>query len=85
MPILSILIPSITQRITTHLLPLVTELERQISQLENPDDVELVVFMDNKRRSIGHKRQGVLDLAKGLFIAYVDDDDKVIENRCIGR
>lgn len=77
MPILSILIPSITQRITTHLLPLVTELERQISQLENPDDVELVVFMDNKRRSIGHKRQGVLDLARGLFIAYVDDDDKV--------
>lgn len=77
MPILSILIPSITQRFTTHLLPLIIELERQINLLENPNDVELIVFMDNKRRSIGHKRQGVLDLAKGLFIAYVDDDDKV--------
>jgi hypothetical protein len=76
MPILSILIPSITQRFTTHLLSLIIELERQINLLENPNDVELIVFMDNKRRSIGHKRQGVLDLAKGLFIAYVDDDDK---------
>jgi glycosyltransferase involved in cell wall biosynthesis len=77
MPILSILIPSITQRFTTHLLSLIIELERQINLLENPNDVELIVFMDNKRRSIGHKRQGSLDLAKGLFIAYVDDDDKV--------
>ena len=79
MPILSILIPSITQRLTTHLLPLITELERQISNLSNPEDVELIVFTDNKRRSIGHKRQGALDLARGLFIAYVDDDDMVDE------
>ena len=77
MPILSILIPSITQRFTTHLLSLIIELERQINLLENPNDVELIVFMDNQRRSIGHKRQGALDLAKGLFIAYVDDDDMV--------
>jgi|694.fasta_scaffold70246_6 glycosyltransferase involved in cell wall biosynthesis len=77
MPILSILIPSITQRTISHLLPLISHLESQINDLENPDDVELIVFMDNKRRSIGHKRQGALDLAKGLFIAYVDDDDMV--------
>jgi glycosyltransferase involved in cell wall biosynthesis len=77
MPVLSILIPSITDRIYSHLIPLVEKLERQINRLDNPNDVEIVVFMDNKRRSIGHKRQGVLDMAKGLFIAYVDDDDTV--------
>jgi glycosyltransferase involved in cell wall biosynthesis len=77
MPILSVLIPSITQRIESHLLPLVSKLENQIARLSNPNDVELVIFTDNKRRSIGHKRQGVLDLARGLFIAYVDDDDTV--------
>lgn len=77
MPILSILIPSITQRLPFHLTPLIYELEKQISNLPNPDDVELIVFMDNQRRSIGHKRQGALDLARGLFIAYVDDDDTI--------
>lgn len=77
MPILSILIPSITQRVHSHLIPLIARLELQINSLYNPDDVELIVFTDNKRRSIGHKRQGALDLAKGLFIAYVDDDDSV--------
>ena len=76
MPKLSILIPSITKRIATHLLPLITELERQINDLPNPDDVELIIFTDNMRRTVGAKRQGALDMAKGLFIAYLDDDDK---------
>jgi glycosyltransferase involved in cell wall biosynthesis len=76
-PILSILIPSIPERIVSHLLPLITDLEKQINSLENPKDVEFIVFLDNKKRSIGFKRQGVLDLAKGLFISYVDDDDKI--------
>jgi len=76
MPKLSILIPSITKRIATHLIPLITELERQINALPNPDDVELIIFTDNMRRTVGAKRQGALDMAKGLFIAYLDDDDK---------
>jgi len=77
MPILSILIPSITQRTYSLLIPLVARLELQIDALKNPNDVELIVFADNKRRSIGHKRQGALDLARGLFVAYVDDDDTI--------
>lgn len=77
MPILSILIPSITQRTYSLLIPLIARLELQIDSLENPNDVELIIFTDNKRRSIGHKRQGALDLARGLFIAYVDDDDTI--------
>ena len=40
------------------------------------DDVEILVFLDNKKRSIGMKRQALLDIAKGTYVTWIDDDDK---------
>jgi len=39
--------------------------------------VEILVLGDNKARSVGLKRQSLLDIARGEFISFVDDDDKV--------
>lgn len=38
--------------------------------------VEILILSDNKHRSIGAKRQALLNLAQGEYIAFMDDDDK---------
>ena len=76
-PKLSILIHCVYNRVTNNMLPLFTKLEEQISKLDNPKDVEIMVLLDNKRRSIGYKRDALLKIARGDYVAYVDDDDIV--------
>jgi|688.fasta_scaffold02660_8 glycosyltransferase involved in cell wall biosynthesis len=46
---------------------------------DHPDIEHLVVF-DNRRRSIGLKRQACLDIARGDYIAFVDDDDAITDD-----
>ena len=36
------------------------------------------MLCDNKKRSIGMERQALLDVAKGDYVAFVDDDDDVV-------
>lgn len=74
---LSICIPSVPSRIEKYLIPLMNNINEQIDKLNNPKDVELLVFTDNKRRSIGMKRQSLLDIASGKYICFIDDDDQV--------
>lgn len=76
-PKLSILIPSIPSRVTTKMLSLYNNLEKQVEKLANPDDVEILVFLDNKRRSIGLKRDSLLSIARGNYVAFSDDDDLI--------
>jgi glycosyltransferase involved in cell wall biosynthesis len=47
---------------------------------EGGDEIEVLLLLDNKKRSIGAKRQALLDMAIGRFIAFVDDDDDVSED-----
>lgn len=76
-PILSILVPSIPRRVETGRLQKILEiLEHQAAG--NP--VEVLCLIDNKTRSIGLKRQALLDIARGKFVAFVDDDDRVSED-----
>lgn len=70
--ILSILIPSIPSRLESHLIPLIRELERQIDICTT---VEILTLCDNKKRSIGAKRQALLNLAQGEYVCFLDDDD----------
>lgn len=69
---LSILTPAIPERLD-QLRALMAELEMQIG--EQP--VEHLVLMDNRRRTIGEKRDALLRAARGDFLAFVDDDDSV--------
>lgn len=68
-PKLSILIPALAERESK----LVAELNRQIG--DKP--VELLVLMDNRKRSTGRKRQALLRLAQGHYLTHLDDDDWV--------
>jgi hypothetical protein len=75
-PILSILTPTIRGR-ESHLSKLQTNIEDQSLKLKNSGRVEHLWFGDNRARSIGAKRQALVDIARGQYIAFVDDDDDV--------
>jgi hypothetical protein len=75
-PLLSVLIPSIPSRLDK-MSGLLSKLEAQVSRLEDQKEVEILVFIDNKRRSIGYKRESLVHIARGKFLAFVDDDDDV--------
>ena len=67
---LSILIPSVFDRDPA---PLTKKLLGQIGDKA----VEVLVLTDNRKRSTGHKRQALLDMARGAYVTYIDDDDDI--------
>ena len=71
-PLLSILIPTIPARFD--------QLGILLNRLGRDPRVEVLAFADNRRRSVGAKRQGLLDLARGDYVAFVDDDDWTTED-----
>ena len=74
-PILfSVLIPSIPSRVQRFLQPLCENLVRQARARL---DVEIISLLDNQVRSIGEKRDALIQLAQGKYLAFVDDDDDV--------
>ena len=70
---LSILVPSIPSRIEKYLLPLYAKL----AQMAEGKEVEVLALLDNKQRSIGLKRDALVQSALGDYVAFVDDDDDV--------
>lgn len=72
----SICTPSVRLRFTSHLLPLIDKIGMQMYG----KPVEHLVLYDNKRRTIGGKRQALLDIAQGRYIAFIDDDDDVADD-----
>lgn len=69
---LSILTPTIPSR-EKQLKALSEKLAKQIGDLP----VEHLILSDNHKRSIGEKRQSLVDIANGEYIAFCDDDDDV--------
>jgi hypothetical protein len=51
----------------------------QLQCLDYPD-VEILCFLDNKMRSIGNKRNDLVQLAKGTYQIQVDDDDDISDD-----
>ena len=68
---LSILIPAIPSRWE--------KFQKIFDKLNNQatDEVEVLGFIDNKKRSIGAKRDGLKVLVNGEYMCYVDDDDDI--------
>lgn len=77
--ILSILTPTIPGR-EKQLKALSEKLAKQIGIQYGVPIVEHLVLSDNRTRSIGAKRQALLDIARGQYIAFVDDDDDIADN-----
>ena len=40
-------------------------------------DIEVLMLTDNKRRTIGEKREALKNLAQGKYFMFVDDDDSL--------
>lgn len=69
---LSILTPTIPGR-EAQLKALQTKITNQ--SIGKP--VEHLALCDNRARTIGAKRQALVDIARGEYIAFVDDDDDI--------
>jgi hypothetical protein len=71
---LSILIPTVPSRLSFFYPRIMNEL---INQTKSRNDIELLALFDNKIRTIGEKRQELLNLAKGEYLVFIDDDDRI--------
>ena len=72
---LSILTPTIPERADW-----LHALQFKIQKQNNSGQVEHLMLSDNRTRSIGAKRQALLDIARGEYIAFVDDDDDISDD-----
>jgi glycosyltransferase involved in cell wall biosynthesis len=54
--------------------------ELQIHHAKADGQVEHLWLGDNRTRSIGAKRQALVDIARGEYIAFVDDDDDISDD-----
>lgn len=72
-PTLSILTPTIPGRENQ-----VTALQEKIAS--QGGSVEHLILSDNRTRTIGAKRQALLDIARGEYVAFVDDDDYISDD-----
>lgn len=82
-PLLSVLIPATPARYHSHLWPLYEKLAAQVDALgylPAGSGVELLVFLDNRQRTIGEKRDALVQMSRGKFVAFCDDDDDVSPN-----
>jgi 23S rRNA U2552 (ribose-2'-O)-methylase RlmE/FtsJ len=70
---LSILICSLLERNNTFLNKLLDNINQQI--VNKP--VEVLILSDNANRPVGTKRNDLLKLAKGKYVSFVDDDDRI--------
>jgi hypothetical protein len=73
-PKLSILIPSIPSRFEK----MQNLYNRLLIECENLP-IEILCLVDNKKRSIGEKRDALVQLAKGDYLTILDDDDDFFE------
>jgi len=81
-PLLSILTPTIEERAfdrdqISDTWGLVMTIETQILNAKAEGQVEHLWLGDNRTRSIGAKRQALVDIARGEYIAFIDDDDDI--------
>lgn len=71
----SILISGIPERYHAAQPLLYSLLETQA--VARMSDIELLYLMDNRRRPVGAKRNALLDISRGEYVSFIDDDDEV--------
>jgi glycosyltransferase involved in cell wall biosynthesis len=74
-PIFSVLILSVIERID-----MASKLFKKLESICKFDNVEILILMDNRKLSIPDKRNSLLDIANGDYIAFLDDDDDVFND-----
>jgi glycosyltransferase involved in cell wall biosynthesis len=76
MMLLSLLIPTLSSR-AEQCLSLVDKLLDQVEHGNYIGLVEVVTLYDNGEKSIGTKRNELIQMAKGKYVAFIDDDDSI--------
>ncbi len=71
---LSILIPAVPER-----MAMLGELMAFLGRQARGMPVEIVALLDNRQRTTGLKQNGLVALAQGHYVAFVDDDDWVAD------
>lgn len=76
---LSILVPGVHTRRNNFLPKSLDMLYGQLERLSYEDQkkVEIIYLIDNKTIMLGQKRNVMIDMCKGKYISFVDDDDRV--------
>jgi hypothetical protein len=74
-PTLSILIPTVPERFAQ-----AQKLIENLMVQPMAEYAEILYLGDNRKRTIGEKRDNLLRLAKGRYVAFCDDDDNVADN-----
>jgi glycosyltransferase involved in cell wall biosynthesis len=74
--VLTICVCSVLERSSTFLPNILKQLQDQVIF----DDVEILLLLDNKKTMLGDKRNAMLSLAKGKYITFVDDDDRLSDD-----
>lgn len=72
--LLSILVPALDRR-DWH--KIVADLKDQRAKAGLTDDVEILIDVDDGSAHSGVKRQRMMNVAKGEYVAFVDDDDRL--------
>lgn len=75
--LLTILIPTVPSRID-YFYPRI--MKQLIDQTKNYNNIELISFFDNKKRTIGQKRCEMLNLVQGKYVTFIDDDDRISDD-----
>ena len=76
---LSILIPSLTERIGVA-SNLIKHIQKQIDDCDANDRVQLIISMDNRSVPLKDKRNKAQKRARGKYLCHIDDDDWVSDN-----
>ena len=72
---LSILICTVPSRVDSYFPKLLKKLESQLNK-----NVEVLWLGDDKKRSVGEKRNNLLSIANGEYVTFVDDDDDISDD-----
>ena len=75
--ILTILVPTVPSRIDYFYPRIMKQLLDQTNKYNN---IEIVSLFDNKKRTIGKKRDEMLKLAQGKYVTFIDDDDRISDD-----
>jgi glycosyltransferase involved in cell wall biosynthesis len=74
----SVLIPTIPGR-EASLQSLLASLREKVARIAPHLRVEECIAFDNREKSIGRKRQELLQGAKGRYMSFIDDDDQITD------